>query len=60
MACTHERLKCTDNVYYCALCGVKITFEEKGDITRADEKDANKGQIKASKRKSKKDGEKHD
>ena len=21
MACKHEQLRCTDNVFYCALCG---------------------------------------
>ena len=32
MACNHDRLKCTDNVYFCAVCGAKVempTREEK-------------------------------
>lgn len=24
MACTHERLRCVNNVYFCAACGAKI------------------------------------
>ena len=32
MECRHERIKCTDNVFYCAVCGAKVempTREEK-------------------------------
>lgn len=24
MACNHDRLKCTDNVFYCAICGARV------------------------------------
>lgn len=24
MACTHKRLKCTDNIYYCLDCGAEV------------------------------------
>lgn len=24
MACTHKRLKCTDNIYYCLDCGAVV------------------------------------
>ena len=32
MECRHDRIKCTDNVFYCAVCGAKVempTREEK-------------------------------
>lgn len=31
MACKHEQLKCTDNVYYCALCGASWPVPPEGD-----------------------------
>ena len=24
MACNHDRIRCTDNVYFCAVCGEKV------------------------------------
>ncbi len=24
MECKHDRIKCTDNVFYCAVCGAKV------------------------------------
>ena len=24
MECRHDRIKCTDNVFYCAVCGARI------------------------------------
>lgn len=24
MACNHDRIKCTDNVFYCAVCGERV------------------------------------
>ena len=24
MACNHDRIRCTDNVFYCAVCGAKV------------------------------------
>lgn len=24
MACNHDRIKCTDNVFYCAVCGAVV------------------------------------
>ena len=32
MACNHDRIRCTDNVFYCAVCGAQVeqpTQEEK-------------------------------
>ena len=35
MACNHERIKCTDNVFYCAVCGAVVEMpmrEEKPKV----------------------------
>ena len=24
MGCNHDRIKCTDNVFYCAICGAHV------------------------------------
>lgn len=24
MVCNHDRIRCTDNVFYCAVCGAKV------------------------------------
>ena len=33
MACNHERIKCTDNVFYCAVCGAKVEQPVKEEKT---------------------------
>ncbi len=25
MACTHEKLRCTNNVFYCLICGARVS-----------------------------------
>ena len=25
MSCNHEQLRCTDNVFFCVLCGAQVT-----------------------------------
>ena len=27
MACNHDRIRCTDNVFYCAVCGAKVEMQ---------------------------------
>lgn len=34
MACTHKRLKCTDNIFYCLDCGERIKPQK--DKAKAD------------------------
>lgn len=29
MACNHDRIRCTDNVFYCAVCGAKVEQPKK-------------------------------
>lgn len=58
MACEHKRLRCTDNVFYCALCGAVVPdpYKDKG----AEEKpaEARKTGVKRKARKeSKEDGQ---
>lgn len=55
MDCKHERVKCTDGVFYCLLCGAKINYPpmEEG-IPEREEKPA-ETKIKPAKRKGKKE-----
>jgi hypothetical protein len=50
MACNHDRIKCTDNVFYCAVCGAKV------EMPVREEKPVEAKKTPA-KRKSKKEGE---
>jgi hypothetical protein len=54
MSCNHERLRCTDNTYFCAVCGARLF--EAGAAEEAAKKvpEVKKPQ---GKRKTKKDGE---
>ena len=56
MACNHERLRCTDNRYFCAVCGAYL-FDVDNANTQAAEKPAPEAKKTANKRKTKKDGE---
>ena len=31
MACNHEQLRCTDNVFFCVLCGAQVARPAKVD-----------------------------
>lgn len=55
MACKHEKLRCTDNVLVCAVCGEILPLTALGGQTPAQQDDAKEGQIKAPKRKAKKE-----
>lgn len=54
MACNHEKLKCTDNVLRCKLCGAVLPLSVLSGETPAENKNAAEGKITASKRKGKK------
>lgn len=38
MACTHKRLKCTDNIYYCLDCGAEVPDPNMQEEKPAEEK----------------------
>ena len=55
MSCNHERVRCTDGIYYCLLCGARIDFKPAlEEIPTAAEKPA-ETKIKPAKRKGKKE-----
>lgn len=54
MACKHEQLRCTDNVYYCPVCGCSWVAEGKD---KGEETPPSEAKKTASKRKPKKEAE---
>lgn len=57
MSCTHEKVRCTDGIFYCLLCGARIDFKPAPEeIPTAAEKPA-ETKIKPNKRKGKKEAE---
>ena len=57
MPCTHEKVRCTDGVFYCLLCGARIDYPPiEEEIPEAKEKPA-EGPQKPAKRKAKKEAE---
>lgn len=52
MSCTHERIRCTNNVYYCITCGAALPAPD-----RAEEAKPAEGQKKTAKRRTKKEAE---
>ena len=50
MSCTHERIRCTDNVYYCITCGAELPAPDRV-------KETAEGQKKTAKRRTKKEAE---
>jgi hypothetical protein len=50
MACNHDRIRCTDNVFYCLVCGAKVEMP----VREEKPVEAKKTAVK---RKSKKEGE---
>ena len=55
MACNHERLRCTDGIYYCLACGLRIDVPPAEDKTPEAENKPEKTAVKAVKRKAKKE-----
>lgn len=57
MDCKHDRVRCTDGIYYCLLCGARIDYPPKTEeLSEAEEKPA-ETKIKPAKRKGKKEAE---
>lgn len=57
MDCKHERVRCTDGIFYCLLCGAKIDYPPMDEETYAAEEKPAETAKKAVKRKSKKGDE---
>lgn len=57
MSCKHERVRCTDGVFYCLLCGRKIDYPPMAEEMPAGEKKPAEAKTKASKRKGKKEAQ---
>ena len=57
MACNHEHLKCTDNVFYCLSCGAVVPSPFADDKQAGAKENAPEGLKKPVKRKAKKEAE---
>ena len=57
MACNHEKLRCTDGIYYCLVCGQRIDIPAAEDKTPEAENKPKETAKKAVKRKTKKEAE---
>lgn len=38
MPCNHEKVRCTDGVFYCLLCGARIDYPPKAEEIPEEEK----------------------
>ena len=57
MACDHEKVRCTDGIFYCLTCGQRIDYPPKEEPTPQAEEKPVKEAVKASRRKPKKEAE---
>ena len=57
MNCRHERLKCTDNRFFCLICGAEIADPYDADKQARAKENAPEGLKKPVKRKAKKEAE---
>ena len=57
MACNHEKVRCTDGIFYCLTCGQRIDYPPKEEPTPQAEEKPVKEAVKASRRKAKKEAE---
>ena len=57
MSCKHERVRCTDGVFYCLLCGHKIDYPPMAEEMPAEEEKPVQAAKKPAKRKTKKEAE---
>ena len=55
MACTHEKVRCTDGIYYCLVCGHRIDVTPAVGQTPEAENKPQETAVKAVKRKAKKE-----
>ena len=57
MACNHDRYKCTDNRFFCLICGAEIADPYEADKQAGAKENAPEGLKKPVKRKAKKEAE---
>lgn len=57
MECNHERLRCTNNVYYCLSCGAVVPFAPAPDQREGKKEKLAEAPKKAVKRKARKEAE---
>lgn len=60
MNCNHDRLRCTDNVFFCLLCGQRVpapASSDPGEQRQGQKENAPEGPKKPVKRKTKKEAE---
>ena len=55
MACNHERVRCTDNVFYCLDCGAVVSREVKAEKNTTEVAKPAEGRKTAYKRKGRKE-----
>ncbi|MBR4236431.1 MAG: hypothetical protein IKR85_10300 [Clostridia bacterium] len=56
MACNHDKVRCTDGIFYCLLCGQRIDYPPADEEMHQAENKPEKKAVKAVKRKGKKEG----
>ena len=57
MSCNHEKVRCTDGIYYCLLCGTRINFSPIEEEIPAQKENAPQASKTAAKRKGKKEAQ---
>lgn len=57
MSCNHEKVRCTDGIFYCLLCGARINYPPKAEETPEQKEKPAEAKKTASKRKTKKEAE---
>ena len=57
MACNHEKVRCTDGIFYCLTCGQRIDYPPMEEATPQAEEKPVKEAVKAPRRKPKKEAE---
>ena len=57
MTCNHEQLRCTDNVFFCVLCGAQVAPPGEGGQEPTPEEKPAEAPKRAAKRTTKKRGE---
>lgn len=60
MKCNHSRLRCTNNVFYCLVCGALVASPVTVEEIIAEKEKPAEGPKKAGKRGGTKEGRKHD
>ena len=55
MECKHERIRCTDGIFYCLTCGQRINYPPAEEETPQAENKPEKTAVKGVKRKGKKE-----